>query len=199
MRRPLVIGIAIICLLAGGTLVADAAWIHTKALVAGVMIRSAWDDALASQGQPRPWPWADTWPVARLQAPDLGIDQIVLAGASGRTLAFGPGHVSGSALPNGEGNTVIGGHRDTHFRFLRDVGQGSRLVLTSPDGREVTYTVNGAEVVRSETLLPVDVPGRQLSLVTCWPFDSITAGGPERYVVTAIAEDSREIASPTRN
>ena len=29
----------------------------------------------------KPWPWADTWPVARLVVPSLGIDQIVLEGA----------------------------------------------------------------------------------------------------------------------
>lgn len=188
MKRGLAISMALLCLLAGGALVTDAVWIHAKAALAGVMIRSAWSDEQAGRTASRPWPWADTWPVARLRAPDLGIDQIVLAGASGRTLAFGPGHVAGSAMPNETGNTVIGGHRDTHFRFLKDVGQGSKLVLTSPDGTEVTYTVTGTSVVRAETRLPAELPGRRLTLVTCWPFDAITTGGPERYVVTAVPE-----------
>ena len=26
----------------------------------------------------KPWPWADTWPVARLVVPSLGIDQIAM-------------------------------------------------------------------------------------------------------------------------
>ena len=166
MNRKMTLTVAVLCLAAGGALVADAAWIQTKAAVANVMIRSAWIDAKAGGASPRPWPWADTWPVARLQAPSLGVDQIVLAGASGRTLAFGPAHVSGSAQPNETGNTVIGGHR------------------------EVSYTVTGAAVVRAETRLPVAASSRKLTLVTCWPFDALTSAARDRYVVTAIADEA---------
>ena len=189
MNRKMTLIVAVLCLAAGGALIADAVWIQTKAAAANIMIRSAWIDAKAGGASPRPWPWADTWPVARLRAPALGVDQIVLAGASGRTLAFGPAHVSGSARPNETGNTVIGGHRDTHFRFLRDVGAGSRLILTSADGREVSYTVTGTSVVRAEAQLPVAASSRKLSLVTCRPFDGLTSASSDRYVVTAIADE----------
>ena len=66
-------------------------------------------------------PGADMRPLARLRQPRLDVTQVVLDGASGRVLAFGPGHVTGSALPGVNGNIVISGHRDTHFRWLRDL------------------------------------------------------------------------------
>jgi sortase A len=56
--------------------------------------------------------------VARLVVPSEDVEMIVLAGASGRTLAFGPGHLKGTPLPGQAGNAVISGHRDTHFAFL---------------------------------------------------------------------------------
>jgi hypothetical protein len=88
--------------------------------------------ALAGEAMPKPWPWADTWPVARLRMQHPSVDLIVLAGAYGRTLAFGPGHVTSSALPGQEGTVMLTGHRDTHFRFLKDVQTGRS---PRPDGK----------------------------------------------------------------
>jgi hypothetical protein len=60
-------------------------------------------DTLSGGETVKPWPWADTWPIARLSAPRHGVDLFVLAGATGRTLAFGPGHVDGTARPGRPG------------------------------------------------------------------------------------------------
>ena len=68
----------------------ESAYIEAKAWLAQDLLEDAWAKTLGGAQQVKPWSWADTWPVARLQAPDLNIDRIVLAGASGRTLAFGP-------------------------------------------------------------------------------------------------------------
>ena len=95
------------------------AYIPAKAWVAQELMQQAWRRARDGDQQPRPWPWADTWPVARLSAKGGDIELIVLAGESGRTLAFGPGHLSASVLPGQQGNSVIAGHRDTHFQFLQ--------------------------------------------------------------------------------
>jgi sortase A len=134
----------------------------------------------------QPWPWADTWPVARLVAKSGNVDLIVLAGGSGRTLAFGPGHLSASSLPGETGNTVIAGHRDTHFSFLRDVEVGELLVIETVSGEKHLYEIFDIDVVdsrRSSLLLDTDTA--MLSLVTCYPFEAIDPGGPMRYVVTA--------------
>ena len=140
---------------------------------------------MGGQTNPAPWPWADTWPVARMSAKGGSIDLIVLAGGSGRTLAFGPGHLSASALPGQRGNSVIAGHRDTHFRFLQDLAIGEALQVETSDGREHTYKVVDLDVIDSRRgSLILDIDASVLSLVTCYPFDATVAGGPMRYVVT---------------
>jgi len=146
----------------------------------------AWARTVEDDDRQVPWPWADTWPVARLSAKSGKVDLIVLAGGSGRTLAFGPGHLSASSMPGESGNSVIAGHRDTHFNFLRNVEIGESLVIEKIGGRKHLYKIIGIDVVDSRRgSLLLDTDAAILSLVTCYPFDSRDAGGPMRYVVTA--------------
>jgi len=150
------------------------------------LIFHAWNRSLATGFSVKPWPLADIWPVAQLQAPRQGAQLMVLAGASGRTLAFGPGHVNGTPLPGEAGNAVISGHRDTHFAFLRELRSGDLLLVRSPTGGVGRYVVSGIEVVRSKDVrVLLDVGDDRLTLMTCYPFDSPVPGGPLRYVVVA--------------
>ena len=162
------------------------AYIPAKAWLAQELMQRAWVRGSLGTERPVPWPWADTWPFARLVAKSGDVDLIVLAGGSGRTLAFGPGHLSASSLPGEIGNTVIVGHRDTHFSFLRDVEIGELLVIETVSGEKHLYEIFDIDVVdsrRSSLLLDTDTA--ILSLVTCYPFEAIDPGGPMRYVVTA--------------
>jgi len=162
------------------------AYIPAKAWLAQELMQRAWTRSTNTDDRAVPWPWADTWPVARLSAKSGDVDLIVLAGGSGRTLAFGPGHLSASFLPGESGNSVIAGHRDTHFSFLRDLDIGETIVVETIGRRKHLYKVIGIDVVdarRGSLLLDTDVP--ILSLVTCYPFDARDPGGPMRYVVTA--------------
>lgn len=162
------------------------AYIPAKAWLAQELMLRAWNRASAGTDKPAPWPWADTWPVARLFARSGVVDLIVLSGGSGRTLAFGPGHLTASSLPGEPGNSVIAGHRDTHFSFLRDIEIGEVLVVETVDGRQYRYTVVGIDIVDSRRgSLLLDTDQSFLSLVTCYPFEAREAGGPLRYVVTA--------------
>lgn len=162
------------------------AYIPAKAWLAQELMQRAWIRINAGEDRAAPWPWADTWPVARLTAEAWDINLIVLAGGSGRTLAFGPGHLGASAMPGERGNTVIAGHRDTHFRFLRDVEIGESLSLEPTNGERYVYRVIGIDIVDSRRgSLALDTDASILSLVTCYPFDASEAGGPLRYVVTA--------------
>jgi sortase A len=164
-------------------------YIYGKALLAQHLLRDAWQRTLAGGRQVRPWPWADTWPVARLRAPQHGIDLIVLAGASGRTLAFGPGHLDGTPPPGAIGNSVIGGHRDTSLRFLARLAPGDTLLLDTPEGRRIRYRIGGSEIVDAgRPWFGPEFAGRMLTLVTCYPFDAIVPGGPLRYLVFAQAD-----------
>ena len=162
------------------------AYIPAKAWLAQELMQLAWLRMTAGDDRAAPWPWADSWPVARLRAPAHDVELIVLSGGSGRTLAFAPGHLAASAPPGAAGNSIIAGHRDTHFAFLRDVAIGERVNLETPDGRKHAYEVIGTNVVDSRRgSLVLDTDGAFLSLVTCYPFDALDAGGPLRYVVTA--------------
>ncbi len=162
------------------------AYIPAKAWLAQELMQRAWVRTGAGEGRAAPWPWADTWPVARLTAKARGVDLIVLAGGSGRTLAFGPGHLGASALPGEIGNTIIAGHRDTHFRFLRDVEPGELIRVETAAGRGHLYEVTSVEIVDSRTgSVLLDTQAAMMTLVTCYPFDAREAGGPLRYVVTA--------------
>ena len=181
--------IATLLALLAAWLALDAGWLHAKAWLAQELLAEAWDDAQRTGSAHKPWPWADTHPVARLRVATRGIDQIVLAGDAGRTLAFGPGWAESSARPGARGTPVISGHRDTHFAFLRELATGDEIALQGIDG-EARYRVSAARVAdtRSETLAVNDADDALL-LVTCWPFDAVVPGGPLRYVVRAARVD----------
>jgi len=163
-------------------------WIPAKAALAQQLLERAWTRSAHEHAIVKPWPWADTWPVARLSSPRLGEAAVVLAGASGEALAFGPGLVTGSARPGEPGNAVIAGHRDTHFAFIEALLEGDRLVLEAPGGQRQDYTVAAVEIVDSRVaVIQTESAEPWLTLVSCWPFDAVAAGGPLRYVVSARA------------
>ncbi len=179
-------GLVLLGLLGAGlALTADALWLAGKAKLAQVLLQQAWSDTLAEGGAHKPWPWADHWPVARLEVPGLAVDQIVLAGESGAVLAFAPGQNMQAGAPSGGGTVIISGHRDTHFRFLRDLRPGM-LVQVQTQSAAVQYRVRSAVIVDARAVqLPVSGDQEELVLVTCYPFDSLRAGGSLRYLVWA--------------
>src|SRR5439155_17924805 len=117
-----------LCLLAQGGL------IHAKALLAQVLLERAFAEMIATGKPAKPWSWADTRPVARIEVPRLSVSAIALEGSSGQALAFGPGHVERTPEAGDEGTTVYSGHRDTHFSFLGDVAIGDEIKVTRGDG-----------------------------------------------------------------
>jgi len=174
----------------GGWQFAHGAWIQAKAWLAQILIARAWQRTLAGESHVKPWPWADTWPVARMSVPSLGIERFVLEGANGAALAFGPGHLRGTALPGQRGNSVIGGHRDTHLAFLRELPVGAEVLVETRDGKRLRYAVRRTKVVdRGDVWVARQEGPTRLTLVTCFPFDALRAGGAQRYVVSAYAVD----------
>lgn len=160
----------------------QAAWLPLKAQLAQNLLERAWNRTLAGEPRPRPWPWADTSPVGVLEAPAQSQRLLILEGASGRNLAFGPAALG----PLDQPDVLISGHRDTHFAFLEDLTLGDPLIVRSP-GDLRAYRVEHMEVVDSRLARMVVETGiDRLTLVTCYPFDAIAPGGPLRWVVTAI-------------
>jgi sortase A len=183
--------VLVLCLLLVGMhQMAGAGVIKAKAWLAPLLIAGAWHKTLLAGGAAvKPWPWADTWPVARLRAPAQDVDLLVLAGDSGNALAFGPGHTRASAQLGSNGLAVIGGHRDTHFAFLQQLRTGDVLQLQLPSGELRRYRVQGARVVDADReSLPATGDYERLLLVTCYPFDALRAGGPLRYTVSAVPQ-----------
>lgn len=187
-RHAWVVICIILLALAGAASFGGGVYMQAKAQLAQWLLHKAWNETRETGAAVKPWPWADTHPVARLVAPGHDADVLVLAGASGRTLAFGPGHLDGSAMPGDAGNAVITAHRDTHFRFLRTVAPGDEIVVERPDGASRHFRVRGAYVTDYRELrLARDTVVPTLTLVTCYPFDALNPGGPLRYVVVAEA------------
>lgn len=189
-RTRLVLHLTVV--LMGGLLVlgcwqiSEGSWVYAKARLAQFLLQRAWARSLSGEPLPKPWPWADTWPVARLQMNRPVVDLIILAGAHGRTLAFGPGHVSASALPGQQGRMIVTGHRDTHFRFLKHVRLNDEFALTGPDGKRHRYKVTATRILDSRRdAIAIENHGHEVLFVTCFPFDAIQPGGPLRYLVMA--------------
>jgi sortase A len=173
--------------LGGAAEVARGLYVPAKAAVAQVLLERAFDAGLADHAAHRPWPWADTAPVARLSVERLGMTRIVLDGGSGQALAFGPTLLPGGATPGRPGTAVIAAHRDTHFSFLRDVHKGDVVTLQMREGQLRRYRVTGTSIVRWDRYAaPEDTMGERLDLATCYPFDAIRRG-PWRYIVHAEA------------
>src|SRR4051812_33723962 len=90
---------------AGGQDRAPGAW---DALTASV----AFDETVRSAAPSAEVTIRHAAPVARLQIPKIGLDEIVLEGIDDDAMNGGPGHYPGSPLPGGAGNSIISAHRD---------------------------------------------------------------------------------------
>ena len=107
----------VILLLLASTMVVKGGYMQAKAHFAQYLIERAFTQTLADNNPHKPWSWADTHPVAKMRfiSPKFKSsenDLYILAGISGRTLAFGPGLFLGGATAGEQGNTIIAGHRD---------------------------------------------------------------------------------------
>ena len=122
--------------------------------------------------------------IAKLSIARLNSEWYVIAGAGKSELRRGPGHVSESALPGENGNCIIAGHRDTHFRELRNVQVGEEITLDS-GGKSYLYRVTERRVIKpteTSVLNPTKEP--ILTLITCYPFYYV-GPAPNRFIVRA--------------
>lgn len=178
--------IAFLILIVGLCFLVSGSWIQIKAVVAQELLERSWQHTLSHGDPVQPWPWADHWPVAQLKLHKSKKEFVVLSGDSGSSLAFAPGWNTQSAKPGEQGVTVISGHRDTHFKILKNTEIGDLIEIVTEQGETVSYQIKTIEVVDSRVAtINTEQSGQVLVLVTCFPFDAVEAGGPLRYVVTA--------------
>ncbi|MBL4617044.1 MAG: class GN sortase [Robiginitomaculum sp.] len=169
----------------GFTLVLHASFTGAKAGISQILLQQAWAKTSTSNQKVKPWPWADTWPIAKITAPRLGKSNIVLAEAGGEALAFGPSLLNAGGSPKTGGQVLIAAHRNTHFTWLKNLKTGDTLLLQTSDLTETEYQVMGMEIVRfDESGIEADETDKRLALITCYPFDA-KLSGPLRYIVWA--------------
>jgi sortase A len=182
--------LCVLFFISGASLTARALYLHAKAELAGVLIRRAWAQSQSGKSH-APWPWADTHPIARLRIPRLGYDEIVLEGATPRTLAFGPARLFSGAGLGEPGNLVLAGHRTSWFLRLESAAHGDSIELEWFDPRmgglqQRSYRVDTIRVVDPQDVTMLEPTSEDaLTLVTCYPF-GYGARSPQRYIVRAV-------------
>jgi sortase A len=90
----------------------------------------------------------------------------------------------GTARAGERGNVVLAGHRDTFFRGLQDIRMNDRIRLDVPN-ESFEYRVVALDIVApDDTRVLGSNGGRDLTLVTCYPF-SFIGNAPDRFIVRA--------------
>jgi sortase A len=122
-------------------------------------------------------------PVAVLSIPSLHVKQVVVEGASSRSLMSGPGHEPGTVLPGQIGTSVVLGRRETFgapFRHLNELRSGDLIYVASGAG-QLTYSVDSLWRSDRSHIAPPPVKSR-LTLITSDP-----AWRPGRSLVVTAA------------
>ena len=172
----------------GLLLIGQGAIIPAKAWLAQILLERAFAQGLAAHAPVRAWPWADAVPVAKIRVPRLGVEEIVLSGGSGEAMAFGPTLLPASGRLGERGTAVFAAHRDTHFRFLKDIRPGDLILVEEINGRTSRYRAGPGLVVRYDGYgIDRHATTPSIAMVTCWPFGA-TEHGPLRYVIRAEME-----------
>ena len=183
-RRPSKLKRAISWLLVfGGTfLFALGAYEFLTSVLNQAEVAEDWHPPCDKENSYTPIPLGDAF--ARLSIPRLDANMFVVEGTGKKQLRRGPGHLAGTALPGTAGNCVIAGHRDTHFRVLKDIRRGDDIVVENGLGRFVYRVTKVSIVPPKDTRSLMPTPGPTLNLVTCYPFYYV-GPAPKRFVVRA--------------
>lgn len=132
-------------------------------------------------------------PLAVLRIPKIKLEVAVLEGTSEWALHRAVGHIEDTALPGSDGNFGIAGHRDRHFRGLKDIRSGDVLEIETLTGID-TYRVERTWIVDPSDVSVLDpTPSPSITLVTCYPFYFV-GSAPQRFIVRAV----RTQAAPRR-
>jgi sortase A len=139
----------------------------------------------STPGDVKAQPSAETGPAfARLYFPRLDREVFVFAGDTASNLSKGPAWLPTTGVPGQAGNSVIAGHRDTHFRFLKDVRKGDEITLHVPPNL-FRYRIRSLQVVEPSNVRLLAPDSRPvLTLVTCYPFTYVGLA-PRRFIVRA--------------
>jgi len=180
-------------LVTGSLLCLHASWLPIKGWLSEQLISYSWHQTIGLQQKTKPWPWADTYPIAELSFERLNKQVVVLNGGDPTTLAFSAGAIAPFNQARSTQAFVVAGHRDSHFSFLDEVVMNDIISLADKHGQSQLYQVESIDIVDASTgELPILADDSQLILITCYPFTNTrnignVAGSDsnERYVITA--------------
>lgn len=177
---------SLLSLVLGFLIMLNASYLPVKAWLAEQLIRSSWQTHMQTGGSIKPWPWADTHPIALLNFQRIEKDIVVLNGGDPTTLAFSVGAVAPFNIPQSLQPFVVAGHRDSHFAFLQEVLMKDVITLTDNTGRVRLYQVEAMDIVDATNgELPLVANSEELVLITCYPFNGLGEETNERFVITA--------------
>lgn len=158
-------------------------------------LEAQWEEQAATLNASNHLPLAPEQMLTRLVVPRIGIDAIVIEGASRKDLSEGPGHMLQTAQPGETGNAVITGHRDTFFRHIYELTKGDHIQVQR-NGRTFVYEVTSRKIVMPEDVSVIDpTKDPELTLITCYPTYYI-GPAPKRLVVFSklIETDGQPVA-----
>lgn len=124
--------------------------------------------------------------IAALVIPRIGQKYSIYWGADEKTLKRGVGmYVSDlTTPPDGNGHTVLSGHRDTVFTQLGELKEKDKL-LVEYNGAIFTYEVRKIWITDENDRTVIVKKDRSiLTLTTCYPFNYI-GSAPDRYIIQA--------------
>ncbi len=171
--------------IAGIGVAAYGAAVPTRAKLGQMMAQLAYEETIATGTPQKPWASADMRAIGKLSMPRLGISYAILDSGTREAMRAGPTLLPQSAALGMPGTSVITAHRDTHFRFLKDVRKGDIVTAAGSDGIMRRYRVNRTEIVDADKFtVPGSLENNALALSTCYPFDS-QVQSKQRYVVHA--------------
>lgn len=162
-----------ILILAGGVLCVYVGGSYARMYIHQRELLREWDESSAQQKS-----------LTKLSIPKIGLENIVLEGASQHSLLLGPAHLSASAVPGSIGNAVIAGHRDTFFRHVHSLRYGDDIYLLK-SGRRFHYIVRSRRIVEPTDLSVLKATkDSELTLITCYPTHAI-GPAPRRLIIVA--------------
>jgi sortase A len=137
-------------------------------------------------------------PVALLEAPTIGLRQVVVEGTAGAALRDGPGHRRDTPLPGQPGASVLYGHSAAFgapFRSIPRLQPGAVITVTTGLG-QFTYKVTA--VRRPGDPLPAPLPkdGGRLTMATAEASGWREGWAPDRVVYVDAALDGESQLGP---
>lgn len=112
----------------------------------------------------------------RIRIPAIGVDAVMVAGTSEKSLKKGPGVWRSAATPGSPGNAMVAAHRTTYgsvFARINELKYGDTIVVDVPKQPRAVYEVRGRAIVTPKNVaVTKQTGGVRLTLASCHPLNS---------------------------